>query len=152
MTHDPASSSSDSPSRRSFLLGTTLGAVAGAAAGWFSHKHMHSATAPSAAPPSAPRTSAPLLGETDDKGPLAMPGPFPGRVIEVRHAGAVGTSKKKGYTERNREAVKAMLDRGMTELVGSEDAVQAWRHFFSPGDRVGIKVHPTNAYLASWRA
>jgi hypothetical protein len=35
-----------------------------------------------------------------------------------------------------------MLARGMKELTGSEDAVQAWRRLFSPGDRVGIKVVP----------
>jgi hypothetical protein len=75
--------------------------------------------------------------------PNAMPGPYPGRVIEVHHPGAVKAVKKAtGYTERNREAVKAMLDRGMKELVGSDDATEAWRHFFAPGDRVGIKVVP----------
>src|SRR5262249_17498135 len=86
----------------------------------------------SPAPTSAPRTST----------ALAMPGPFPGKVVEVNHPGALQEGKKNGYTERNRPAVKAMIDRGMKELVGSEDAVQAWRYFFSPGDRVGIKVVP----------
>jgi hypothetical protein len=71
-----------------------------------------------------------------------MPGPFPGRVIEVNHPASVGTAQKNGYTERNRDAIKTMLARGMTELVGSDDAVQAWRRFFAPGDRVGIKVVP----------
>jgi hypothetical protein len=71
-----------------------------------------------------------------------MPGPFPGRVIEVHHPGALGAVKKAGYTERNRPVVKEMIERGMKELAGSEDAVQAWRRFFAPGDRVGIKVVP----------
>jgi hypothetical protein len=35
-----------------------------------------------------------------------------------------------------------MLARGMQELVGAEDTVQAWRAFFRRGDRVGIKVVP----------
>src|SRR5262249_10343977 len=75
--------------------------------------------------------------------PRAMPGPFPGRVIEVHHPGALQAGKRShGYTERNRQAVKAMIERGMKELAGSEDAVQAWRQFFSAGDRVGIKVVP----------
>ena len=35
-----------------------------------------------------------------------------------------------------------MIETGMTKLVGSDDAVEAWRFFFKPGDRVGIKVVP----------
>ena len=71
-----------------------------------------------------------------------MPGPYPGRVIEVHHPGALGANKVQGYTERHPDAVKAMIARGMKELVGSDDAVEAWRDLFAPGDRVGIKVVP----------
>src|SRR5262249_37505984 len=39
-------------------------------------------------------------------------------------------------------AVKAMIDRGMTELTGASHPVEAWRRFFEPGDVVGIKVNP----------
>src|SRR5581483_286674 len=100
------------------------------------HQHQSSGSGP-ASQPSGPRPGASTATS------FAMPGPFPGRVIEVHHPGAVKSGQKtKGYTERNRVAVKAMMDRGMRELVGSEDAVQAWRYFFSPGDRVGIKVVP----------
>jgi hypothetical protein len=133
---DDQSLSSTPCTRRNFLLGSAVGALGGAAAGWFAHPRgtitmNPGTTAASAAVPMAASTA------------LGIPGPFPGRVVEVHHAGAVTSTKKpNGYTERNRPAVKAMLDRGMKELVGSEDATQAWRYFFSPGDRVGIKVVP----------
>ena len=105
-----------------------------AALGWLSHKHGH--------PTAAADGSSYLRTSGTTSTALAMRS-LSGRVIEVHHPGAVKTGQKtKGYTERNRPAVKAMIDRGMKELTGSEDAVQAWRHFFSPGDRVGIKVVP----------
>jgi hypothetical protein len=74
-------------------------------------------------------------------------------VVEVQHAGALtdqtrllytdpASKKEHFYTVRNRDVVKQMLARGMQELVGSTDAVEAWRTFFQPGDRVGIKVVP----------
>ena len=66
-----------------------------------------------------------------------MPGPYPGRVIEVQHSGSVTDG------QRNRAAVKMMIQRGMQQLVPeSETAVDAWRSFFQLGDRVGIKVVP----------
>ncbi len=123
--------------RRTFLAGAALGALGGAAAGWLGHR-----LATSAGPP-AGHSPPPVPAGGPAAGTLAMPGPFPGRVVEVHHPGALGAAKNaRGYTERNRPAVKAMIDRGMTELAGSEDPVQAWRRFFSPGDRVGIKVVP----------
>src|SRR5438067_7552156 len=120
--------------RRTFLAGAALGVVGGGAVGWLGQQYRGAVKSPHAESP-RPAATAPTA--------VAMPGPFPGRVIEVHHPGAVKSGQKnKGYTERNRAAVKAMIDRGMKELVGSEDAVQAWRHFFAPGDRVGIKVVP----------
>ena len=41
-----------------------------------------------------------------------------------------------------RRGIKATLDNGMKELTGATDAVEAWKHFFEPGDVVGIKVVP----------
>jgi hypothetical protein len=123
--------------RRTFLAGAALGALGGTAAGWLGHHLATSAGPPAGSSP--PPT--PAGGPTANT--LAMPGPFPGRVVEVHHPGALRAAKNaRGYTERNRPAVKAMIDRGMTELAGSEDVVGAWRRFFSPGDRVGIKVVP----------
>lgn len=71
-----------------------------------------------------------------DRSKLGIPGPFPGRVIEARHPSMSNGGKK------DREAIKATLARGMKELTGADDGVQAWRSFFEPGDVVGIKVVP----------
>ena len=69
----------------------------------------------------------------------AMPGPFPGRVVEVRRADAVSPDNVV-----NQDAVSAMLDRGMTELTDAEpgDVRASWGRFFHKGDVVGIKVNP----------
>jgi hypothetical protein len=121
-------------SRRTFLAGAAAGVIAGGAAGWGIHQLTGKSltqgqTAEKSPAPAAPRA-------------LAIPGPYPGRVIEVNHPGALGTAKKNGYTERNRDAVKAMIAQGMKELAGSDNDVEAWRKFFQAGDRVGIKVVP----------
>ena len=83
-----------------------------------------------------------------------MPGLYPGRVIEVGHSGSVGTAVKNGYTERNREAVKAMVARGMKELTGADDAVSAggrgagtpvtvtWTKFRGPGKVTFAEARP----------
>jgi uncharacterized protein (DUF362 family) len=68
-----------------------------------------------------------------------MPGPFPGRVIEVAHRGSVVEGEVRA------EPVRDMVGRGMKELFGTEDAPQAWRRLFRRGDRVGIKVNPVGA-------
>ncbi len=65
-----------------------------------------------------------------------LPGRYPGRVVEVHNPHSVidGAIKL--------EPVRAMLGRAMTELTGAPNAVDAWRSFFTKGDRVGIKVNP----------
>src|SRR5262245_3275847 len=55
---------------------------------------------------------------------FGVPGPYPGRVIEVRNKAMIRAGVK------DRHAIKASLARGMKELVGSDDAVEAWRSFF----------------------
>jgi len=72
----------------------------------------------------------------------AMPGPFPGRLIEVSHPGSMVEGKP------NAAAVQAMLHRGIAELTGAPDWVAGWRHFFERGDVVGIKVNPVGLPLA----
>ncbi len=66
----------------------------------------------------------------------SLPGPFPGRVVEVKHPASLVNSVV------DSEVVRLMVDRGMKELTGSDDPVEAWRYFFQPGDVVGIKVNP----------
>jgi uncharacterized protein (DUF362 family) len=75
-----------------------------------------------------------------------MPGPFPGRVVEVHHPGSV----KNDYAI-DAGAVKAMVERGMRDLAGADDATGTWRRLFQRGDRVGIKVNPVGGRRASSR-
>jgi hypothetical protein len=67
---------------------------------------------------------------------FALPGLFPGQVVEVRHPGMC----RSGI--RDATAIKAAMERGIKELTGATEAVDAWKHFFEPGDVVGIKVVP----------
>jgi hypothetical protein len=67
---------------------------------------------------------------------LAAPGLYPGHVVEVRNPGMCRNGT------RDAAAIKATLDRGIKELTGATDAVEGWKHFFEPGDVVGIKVVP----------
>ncbi len=67
---------------------------------------------------------------------LAAPGLYPGQVVEARHPLMCKTGT------RDAAAIRSTLDKGMKELTGSTDAVEAWKHFFEPGDVVGIKVVP----------
>ena len=39
--------------------------------------------------------------------------------------------------------------RGMKDLTGATDAVEAWRSFFEPGDVVGVKMNPVGNPLAN---
>lgn len=80
-----------------------------------------------------PRAAA---GRLIDPAALGVPGPYPGRVVEVRNPALIRSGR------RDRAAIKATLDRGLTELTGATDGVEGWRAFFEPGDVVGIKVVP----------
>lgn len=77
------------------------------------------------------------------EGKLGIPGPYPGRVIETRNPAMI----KNGV--RNAEAVRQTVGRGMKELTGADDAVQAWRGMFEPGDVVGVKMNPVGNPLAN---
>jgi uncharacterized protein (DUF362 family) len=72
-------------------------------------------------------------------GALGVPGPYPGRVIEVRNPAL------KRAPAMDRAAVRATLNRGLKELTGADHPVEAWRLFVQPGEAVGIKVVP-NGY------
>ena len=67
---------------------------------------------------------------------LLMPGPFRGKVVEIAHPGSVVDGRV------NRDAVRAMVSRGMLDLTGEKESASAWRRFFAKGDVVGIKVNP----------
>ncbi len=116
--------------RRVFVGGVLAGAAGGAAISSGIHRLVG--------------RSAPSLSEASASGAaeLGIPGPYPGRVIEVAHGGCVAGGR------RDRETIAAMVGRGMSELVGCDEPVEAWRRFFQPGDRVGIKVVPVGKPLA----
>jgi len=67
---------------------------------------------------------------------LGIPGPFPGRVVEVQHPDSVRDSVP------NPDVVRDMVRRGMATLTGVAEPVEAWRSMFEAGDVVGIKVNP----------
>jgi hypothetical protein len=67
---------------------------------------------------------------------LGIPGPFPGRVVEIVHPGSIVAGRY------NREAVRDMMRKGMVELTGAPSWQEAWGVFFQPGDVVGVKLNP----------
>lgn len=90
------------------------------------------------APPAVPPIELHGLAEYK-RSPLAAPGLFPGRVIEVRNPKAI---------ERNRVSqprVREMLTHAMQELTGEKSVPSAWAKFVEPSDVVGIKINPSGA-------
>src|ERR1043165_163376 len=66
-----------------------------------------------------------------------MPGPYPGRVVAVTSAKSIDAATGAA----NDEVVREMMARGMRTLTGAATTAAAWRRFFEPSDRVGIKVN-----------
>ena len=132
-------------SRRAFLGAATVG-VAGGVAGVFVAKHLLGRGFKAIPLCSAYDRDAIFVQYTrkqftgqcveDPKAAFAMPGRFPGKVVEVHHPGAVVEHRIR-Y-----EPVQQMVGRGMMELTGAPDAIAAWRSMFQKGDRVGFKVNP----------
>ena len=65
-----------------------------------------------------------------------MPGPFPGRVIAVEHAGSIVNDVYQAAP------IRQMMEKGMMSLTGAPSWTDAWRSFFEKGDVVAIKVSP----------
>jgi hypothetical protein len=82
-------------------------------------------------------------GKVEPHQKWGVPGPYPGRVVEVRNSRMIRNDVK------NREAVHDTVVRGMKELTGATDSVEAWRSFFEPGDVVGVKMNPVGNPLAN---
>jgi len=110
-------------------------------------RHFLGAMAAAAALPavwaSAQEPGAAAGAAANDNEKWGIPGPYPGRVIEVRKPGMI----REGV--RNRAEIAQAVDRGMRELTGADDATGAWRSFFEPGDVVGIKMNPVGNPLAN---
>ena len=72
-----------------------------------------------------------------DSSPLpGIPGPFPGRVVEVAQPDSIIAGRY------NRDGVRDAMRKGMVELTGAPSWQEAWRCFFQPGDVVGLKLNP----------
>jgi uncharacterized protein (DUF362 family) len=68
---------------------------------------------------------------------LAMPGLFPGRVVEVFHPDAIA------QYHVSQPVIHKMLERGMLELTGENSIEAAWSKFIAPTDIVGLKINPS---------
>lgn len=82
-----------------------------------------------------------LMSQTSS--PLAMPGLFPGRVVEVHDSRSIVQNHV------SQPVVRQMMERGMRELTGERSARNAWSKFIEPGDVVGIKINPSGAPACS---
>ena len=68
----------------------------------------------------------------------SIPGLFPGKVVSVSdHRSIVSGVYQK-------EPVQRMIRTGMQSLTGAPDWRESWKMFFSPGERVGIKLNPVS--------
>jgi len=74
----------------------------------------------------------------------SLPGPFPGRVIEVHDPEAMAEDKPAP------EVIDTMVKKGITRLTGKNMA-ESFPLFFKKSDIVGIKVNPVGAGLISTR-
>jgi hypothetical protein len=81
-------------------------------------------------------------GGNQPQSKLGAPGLYPGQVVEVKNPAMIRNGN------RSAAAIKATMDRGIKELTGATDPVEGWKHFFEPGDVVGIKVVPNGQPLA----
>ncbi|MEO7145375.1 MAG: DUF362 domain-containing protein [Bryobacteraceae bacterium] len=89
----------------------------------------------------APLLAAALTAASQSAGQAAttkigMPGPYPGRVVEVHHPGCIVSDAYQA------QPIEKMMRRGMTELTGAPAWPDAWRALFEKGDVVAIKVSP----------
>lgn len=66
-----------------------------------------------------------------------MPGPYPGRFVNVRSEKCLLENGLKF----NDEVIREMMERGMRALTGESKTIDAWRRFIKPDDVVGIKVN-----------
>ncbi|MCU0243732.1 MAG: hypothetical protein MUE80_03070, partial [Acidobacteria bacterium] len=74
----------------------------------------------------------------------SLPGPFPGRVVEVHDPAAMPEGKVDGAV------VKAMFEKGIRGLTG-KDLEKSFGLFFTKKDIVGLKVNPVGPGLISTR-
>ena len=101
------------------------------------------APAAKSAPPAKPKTNIEDALKVP-KTKWSLPGPFPGRVIEVANDKAMAGGKP------DAAIIKAMVEKGIRELTG-KNLKKSFRLFFERGDVVGLKVNPVGPGLISTR-
>jgi hypothetical protein len=74
----------------------------------------------------------------------AIPGPFPGRVVQVTDPACLKDD------EVNADVVRTMVDRGITRLTGQDPAASV-KMLFAPDDVIGLKVNPVGPPLINTR-
>ena len=74
----------------------------------------------------------------------SLPGPFPGKVIEVKDPASLAPDKP------DPAVISKMVERGITALTG-KSASESFGVFFEKNDVVGIKVNPVGPPLISTR-
>ena len=96
-----------------------------------------------AAPPPKPKTN---IGDAiiTPRTKWTLPGPFPGRVVEVYDPAAMTEAKVDGAV------VKAMFEKGIEKLTG-KSLKKSFGVFFTKKDVVGLKVNPVGPGLISTR-
>lgn len=123
--------------RRTFLKASTLagaGLVLGTPTAWARGQQNN---------PAKPKTNI-ADAFLAPKGNNALPGPFPGKVVEVFNPKAVSEGKI------HKPTVSAMLETGIKSLTG-QNMQAAFKRFFNSSDIVGLKVNPVGAGLISTR-
>lgn len=78
------------------------------------------------------------------RGPHALPGPFPGRVVKVTDPQALVGDVV------DAKAVREMVEEGIAALTG-KSLRKSFRLLFTPDDVIGLKVNPVGAPLISTR-
>ena len=128
--------------RRDFFR---VGGAAGAAAGigLLGGRTLAAAQNATPAPPAKPATNIADALKVP-RTALSLPGPFPGRVVEVRDPKSVS-----GATV-DAAAVRKMFEKGMATLTGKSPEA-SFGLFFKKEDVVGIKINPVGAGLISTR-
>jgi len=96
-----------------------------------------------AAPPPKPKTN---VGDAlvAPRTKWTLPGPFPGRVVEVHDPAAMTEAQVDGAV------VKAMFEKGIEKLTG-KSLKKSFGLFFAKKDIVGLKVNPVGPGLISTR-
>ncbi len=103
------------------------------------------AAAPAAKPTPPPRPKTNLEDALKvPKTKWSLPGPFPGRVVEVFDAAAMPGDKP------DAAVIKGMVEKGITTLTG-RSLKDSFGLFFVPTDVVGLKVNPVGPGLISTR-